>query len=148
MDQVVGVEPVVPELVKNDFVCREIALPGCPLEAVQCQMESGFGNGVRMGAVAQMPDGGDGENEFLVRVPPYDIVKDRRAFAYGEQVPSEFGPRTFETVRHDLSVLGPAPYERSSESDAHFGCLMPEFRCGHELGIGIFKEFLHSIPSK
>ena len=63
------IETVVPQLVHHQFVGREVGGVARPCHGgVHGEVESGFGQGVGVGAVREVPDWRDGEYELLIRV--------------------------------------------------------------------------------
>ena len=115
VDEVVGVEAVVAEFVQQDLVRREIlCAKGIAVQhLLKGQVQGRFGQGVGVGAFAEVPDGGDGEEELLVGVRRHEAVQQRRAGVHGQEFVREFAGGPLEAVGHHRL---PGAFQRARQS--------------------------------
>ena len=108
VDHIRSVETVVTQLIKHDFVGREIftTLRELGDDLVQGEQECAFAELVAVSSVLEVADRGDGEDEFLLRMPGDHIHKQRRCLADGKPPAGEFLGVDFQTVRDDLARAG------------------------------------------
>ena len=127
VDHVGGIETVVPQFVKHDLVGWKIftTLRELRQNLVQSEQKGAFAELVAVRSVLEVTDRGDGEQEFLVRMPPDHIHKKGRRLADREPSAGKFPRVDLEAVGDGLARTDMFVNPRRSEGDYDLSGLVP-----------------------